>query len=127
MDKNRKVTYVFSDEQLLFYNFQYSVKGWLFGDVMFQQKVEGNDSLINFPKLIRKKNKMEIVTILVYLGNIKSKPRLTFVESFWATLRQLSLWRILSFEPLPKILGLPLTLENYTQRIKPQFFTAGCR
>lgn len=49
---------------------------------MFQQKVEGNDSLINFPKLIRKKNKMEIVTILVYLGNIKSKPRLTFVESF---------------------------------------------
>ena len=57
MDKNRKVTYVFSDEHLLFYNFQYSVKGWLFGDVMFQQKVEGNDSLIDFPKLKNQEKK----------------------------------------------------------------------
>ena len=59
MDKNRKVTYVFSDEQLLFYNLQYSVKGWLFGDVMFQQKVEGNDSLINFPKLKNQEKKIK--------------------------------------------------------------------
>ena len=50
MDKNRKVTYVFSDEQLLFYDVLYSVKYWLFGDIMFQRK-EDNDSLINFPKL----------------------------------------------------------------------------
>ena len=33
---------------------------------------------------------MKITIILIYLGDMKSKTRPTFVESFWATFRHLS-------------------------------------